>query len=160
MPTAADGQAPVWHEDVRHFQIADETGMQSPTLFGSLQSPSQKRGGVDGYCIGRAKITHENGTTNPKAGIWCATKLRPDGKPSLMTFSEVETYSTSLVTVYIMLTTVDYPGAAGINNVGRGGTAQPVHGKLVLSSRNLLGMALQKPVSLCRTITTSCWLHA
>jgi len=47
----------VWHEDVRHFQIADETGKQSPTLFGSLQSP--RSGGVDGYCIGRAKITHE-----------------------------------------------------------------------------------------------------
>jgi len=44
--TAADGQAPVWHEDVRYFQIADETGDRF--LFGSLQSPSPEAGwGVD-----------------------------------------------------------------------------------------------------------------
>lgn len=29
--TAADGQAPVWHEDVLYFQIADETGKRSHT---------------------------------------------------------------------------------------------------------------------------------
>ncbi len=53
--TPADGQAPVWHEDVRYFQIADETG--SPIAYFYLDPysrPAEKRGGAwMDVCINR-----------------------------------------------------------------------------------------------------------
>jgi len=43
--TAADGQAPVWHEDVRYFQIADETG-DAIAYFIWIPTVAQPRSGV------------------------------------------------------------------------------------------------------------------
>ncbi len=120
--TAADGQAPVWHEDVRYFQIADET--DTPIAYFYLDPysrPAEKRGGAwMDECIGRAKIT-ENGTTTtrlPVAYLVCNQTPPVDGKPSLMTFNEVETLFHEFGHgLHHMLTKVDYPGASGINNV-------------------------------------------
>lgn len=120
--TAADGQAPVWHEDVRYFQIADETGTPIAYFYLDPYSrPAQKRGGAwMNDCIGRAKIT-ENGTTTtrlPVAYLICNQTPPVDGKPSLMTFNEVETLFHEFGHgLHHMLTKVDYAGAAGINNV-------------------------------------------
>jgi oligopeptidase A len=88
-------------------------------------------------CIGRAKIT-ENGTPTtrlPVAYLVCNQTPPVDGKPSLMTFNEVETLFHEFGHgLHHMLTKVDYAGASGINNVewDAGGTAQSVYGKLVL----------------------------
>jgi oligopeptidase A len=120
--TPADGLAPVWHEDVRYFQIADETG--SPIAYFYLDAysrPAEKRGGAwMDVCINRAKIT-ENGTTAvrlPVAYLICNQTPPVDGKPSLMTFHEVETLFHEFGHgLHHMLTKVDYSGAAGINNV-------------------------------------------
>lgn len=120
--TAADGTAPVWHEDVRYFQIADETG--SPIAYFYLDPysrPAEKRGGAwMDDCIGRAKIT-ENGTPTtrlPVAYLVCNQTPPVDGKPSLMNFAEVETIFHEFGHgLQHMLTKVDYQGAAGINNV-------------------------------------------
>lgn len=120
--TAADGHAPVWHEDVRYFQIADETGTPIASFYLDPYSrPAQKRGGAwMNDCIGRAKIT-ENGTTTtrlPVAYLICNQTPPVDGKPSLMTFNEVETLFHEFGHgLHHMLTKVDYAGAAGINNV-------------------------------------------
>jgi oligopeptidase A len=120
--TAADGQAPVWHEDVRYFQIADETGTPIAYFYLDPYSrPAQKRGGAwMNDCIGRAKIT-ENGTSSirlPVAYLVCNQTPPIDGKPSLMTFNEVETLFHEFGHgLHHMLTKVDYPGASGINNV-------------------------------------------
>lgn len=120
--TAADGQAPVWHEDVRYFQVADETGEELAHFYLDPYSrPSQKRGGAwMDDCIGRAKIT-ENGTTTlrkPVAYLICNQSPPVDGKPSLMTFGEVETLFHEFGHgLQHMLTKVDYADAAGINNV-------------------------------------------
>jgi len=123
--TAADGQAPVWHEDVRYFQIADETGMQSLTLFGSLQSPSQEGWGVDGYCIGRAKITDEVARPPSTGGVFGVQPNSPvDGKPSLMTFNEVETlHEFGHGLHHSHADWVDWGGRYQQCRVGRGGTA-------------------------------------
>ena len=121
--TAADGQAPVWHEDVRYFQIADETGDAIAYFYLDPYSrPAEKRGGAwMDYCIGRAKITDKSGTTTirkPVAYLVCNQTPPVDGKPSLMTFNEVETLFHEFGHgLHHMLTRVDYPGAAGINNV-------------------------------------------
>jgi oligopeptidase A len=120
--TPADGKAPVWHEDVRYFQIADETG--SPIAYFYLDPysrPAEKRGGAwMDVCINRAKIT-ENGVTAirlPVTYLICNQTPPVDGKPSLMTFYEVETLFHEFGHgLHHMLTKVDYVGAAGINNV-------------------------------------------
>ena len=120
--TPADGQAPVWHEDVRYFQIADESG--SPIAYFYLDPysrPAEKRGGAwMDICINRAKIT-ENDVTSvrlPVAYLVCNQTPPVDGKPSLMTFYEVETLFHEFGHgLHHMLTKVNYTGAAGINNV-------------------------------------------
>jgi len=120
--TAADGTAPVWHEDVRYFQIADETGSPIAHFYLDPYSrPAEKRGGAwMDDCIGRAKIT-ENGTPTtrlPVAYLVCNQTPPVDGKPSLMTFNEVETLFHEFGHgLHHMLTKVDYAGASGINNV-------------------------------------------
>ncbi len=120
--TPADGQAPVWNEDVRYFQIADETG--NPLAYFYLDPysrPAEKRGGAwMDVCINRSKIT-DNGVTEirlPVAYLVCNQSPPVDGKPSLMTFYEVETLFHEFGHgLHHMMTKVDYTGAAGINNV-------------------------------------------
>ena len=120
--TPADGQAPVWHEDVRYFQIADETGTPIAYFYLDPYSrPAEKRGGAwMDECITRAKIMAAGTTTTrlPVAYLVCNQTPPIDGKPSLMTFGEVETLFHEFGHgLQHMLTKVDYPGAAGINNV-------------------------------------------
>lgn len=120
--TPADGLAPVWHEDVRYFQIADEKG--DPIAYFYLDAysrPAEKRGGAwMDVCINRGKIT-ENGVTTirlPVAYLICNQTPPVDGQPSLMTFYEVETLFHEFGHgLHHMLTKVNYPSAAGINNV-------------------------------------------
>lgn len=120
--TAADGQAPVWHPDVRYFQVANEH--QQPIAYFYLDAysrPAEKRGGAwMDVCISRAKITnHQDSTIRlPVAYLTCNQTPPVDGKPSLMTFSEVETLFHEFGHgLQHMLTTVDFVGASGISNV-------------------------------------------
>ena len=120
--TAADGQAPVWHQHVRYFQIADETNTPIAYFYLDPYSrPEEKRGGAwMDECIGRAKIPADDVSTTrlPVAYLICNQTPPVDGKPSLMTFNEVETLFHEFGHgLQHMLTQVDYPGAAGINNV-------------------------------------------
>ncbi|MUL35827.1 M3 family metallopeptidase [Gloeocapsopsis dulcis] len=128
--TAADGQAPVWHPDVRYFQIADESGAigRSPApkaiayfYLDPYSRPAEKRGGAwMDDCIGRAKMTEAGitSTRKPVAYLVCNQTPPVDDKPSLMTFNEVETLFHEFGHgLQHMLTKVDYAGAAGINNV-------------------------------------------
>ena len=120
--TPADGQAPVWHEDVRYFQISDKNG--TPIAYFYLDPyirPAEKRGGAwMEACIHRSKIT-ERGITStrlPVAYLICNQTPPVDNKPSLMTFDDVETLFHEFGHgLHHMLTKVDYTGAAGINNV-------------------------------------------
>jgi oligopeptidase A len=120
--TSADGVAPIWHPDVRYFQVANE--QQEPIAYFYLDPysrPAEKRGGAwMDTCIGRAKLTQEAGgnVRLPVAYLICNQTPPVDGKPSLMTFNEVETLFHEFGHgLQHMLTTVDYPGAAGISNV-------------------------------------------
>jgi oligopeptidase A len=118
----ADGQAPIWHPEVRYFQVANSSG--NPIAFFYLDAysrPVEKRGGAwMDDCINRAKFV-ENGETKirlPVAYLQCNQTPPVDDKPSLMTFGEVETLFHEFGHgLQHMLTIVDYPGAAGINNV-------------------------------------------
>jgi oligopeptidase A len=116
--TPADGQAPVWHEDVHYFQIANESGEAIAHFYLDPYSrPAEKRGGAwMDDCLGRSKTGNKLQT--PVAYLICNQTPPVDGKPSLMTFREVETLFHEFGHgLQHMLTQVDYAGAAGINNV-------------------------------------------
>jgi len=111
---AADGEAPVWHPDVRFFRIHDRTGAEMAAFYLDPYSrPAEKRGGAwMDECVGRAP------GRLPIAYLVC-NQVPPVGdKPSLMTFGEVETLFHEFGHgLQHMLTRVDHPLAAGIRNV-------------------------------------------
>lgn len=116
--TPADGQASVWHKDVRYFQITDETGSALAYFFLDAYSrPAEKRGGAwMDTCVNRRQL--ETTTQLPVAYLTCNQTPPVEDKPSLMTFSEVETLFHEFGHgLQHMLTKVNYVGAAGINNV-------------------------------------------
>jgi oligopeptidase A len=118
----ADGQAPLWHEDVRYFQVNQEEGNAIAYFYLDPYSrPAEKRGGAwMGDCINRAKLLTLEGSQIrlPVAYLVCNQSPPVDGKPSLMTFREVETLFHEFGHgLQHMLTQVDYADASGINNV-------------------------------------------
>lgn len=114
----ADGEAPIWHPDVRYFQVLNGNG--DPIAYFYLDPysrPAEKRGGAwMDDCINRSKI---NGKLRlPVAYLVCNQAPPVDGKPSLMTFRDVETLFHEFGHgLQHMLTKVDFTGAAGISNV-------------------------------------------
>jgi oligopeptidase A len=120
--TPADGTAPVWHQDVRYFQISDQQGEAIAYFYLDAYSrPAEKRGGAwMGTCINRSKI-NDNGQTTirlPIAYLICNQSPPLGEQPSLMTFVEVTTLFHEFGHgLQHMLTEIDYSGAAGINNI-------------------------------------------
>ncbi|BAU42655.1 M3 family metallopeptidase [Leptolyngbya sp. O-77] len=120
--TPADGEAPVWHPDVRYFRVSDEDGGAIAYFYLDPYSrPAEKRGGAwMDFAINRKRYV-EAGASKvrlPVAYLVCNQSPPVDGKPSLMNFYEVETLFHEFGHgLQHMLTTVDYSGAAGINNV-------------------------------------------
>jgi oligopeptidase A len=118
----ADGKASIWHEDVRYFQINNEREEAIAYFYLDPYSrPAEKRGGAwMNDCIGRAKMTIDGKTFTrlPVAYLICNQTPPVGDKPSLMTFMEVITLFHEFGHgLQHMLTTIDYVGAAGINNV-------------------------------------------
>ena len=117
--TAADGKLPVWHPDVRYFEVSDEDGTPRASFFlDSYSRPADKRGGawVNG-CLDR-KRRPDGSVRLPVAYIVCNQSPPVEGKPSLMTFREVETLFHEFGhALQHMLTTVEEVDAAGINNI-------------------------------------------
>ena len=120
--SSADGQAPIWHPDVRYFQVSNaaDTNVIAHFYLDPYSRPAEKRGGAwMDECIVRAKDSTDTGKVRlPVAYLVCNQSPPVDGKPSLMTFSEVETLFHEFGHgLQHILTEVDYSGAAGINNV-------------------------------------------
>ncbi len=120
---AADGDAPIWHEDVRYFRVSDNATQSTIAHFylDPYSRPAEKRGGAwMDECIVRAKVSEGDRTQIrlPVAYLVCNQSPPVDNKPSLMTFREVETLFHEFGHgLQHMLTSVDYADAAGINNV-------------------------------------------
>ena len=118
----ASAAVPVWHPDVQYFQVANEIGEVIAHFYLDPYSrPAEKRGGAwMGDCINRAKV-EEQGQVKlrlPVAYLICNQTPPVNGNPSLMTFDEVTTLFHEFGHgIHHMLTQVDYPGAAGIQNV-------------------------------------------
>ena len=119
---AADGETPVWHEDVHFFRVRGEAGEELAAFYLDPYSrPAEKRGGAwMDECVGRSRLLAQPGQAVrlPVAYLICNQTPPIDGKPSLMSFYEVETLFHEFGhTLQHMLTRVDYGLASGIRNV-------------------------------------------
>jgi oligopeptidase A len=116
---AADGEAPIWHPDVRFFRVNDQEGHPLAAFYlDPFSRPASKRGGAwMDECLNRSR-NPEGELTHPVAYLIC-NQTPPSGEiPSLMSFEEVETLFHEFGHgLQHMLTTVEHPQAAGINNV-------------------------------------------
>ena len=122
MITPEKDTAPVWHPDVMYFKVSDSEGQPLAYFYLDPYSrPAEKRGGAwMDDCVGRAVKGEgdRKSTRLPVAYLVCNQTPPVDGKPSLMTFREVETLFHEFGHgLQHMLTHVDFAGAAGINNV-------------------------------------------
>jgi oligopeptidase A len=119
---AADGEAPVWHPDVHFFRVRDEHGAELAAFYLDPYSrPSEKRGGAwMDECVGRSRLLAPEGepVRLPVAHLVCNGSPPVEGRPSCMTFHEVETLFHEFGHgLQHMLTRVDYGLAAGIHNI-------------------------------------------
>ncbi|WP_320667790.1 M3 family metallopeptidase [Prochlorococcus sp. MIT 1307] len=141
----ADGDIPTWHEDVRFFKVLDSSGSDLAYFYLDPYSrPSNKRGGAwMDECLGRSKF-QDGKTVLPIAYLICNQTPPTKDKPSLMSFEEVETLFHEFGHgLQHMLTTVDYPQAAGINNVEWDAVELPSQfmENWCLDRKTLMGMA-------------------
>ncbi|QPN59365.1 M3 family metallopeptidase [Synechococcus sp. CBW1002] len=117
---AADGEAPLWHPDVRFFRVRDVASGEPLAFFylDPFSRPGSKRGGAwMDDCLGRSR-SEAGQPVLPVAYLICNQSPPVGEVPSLMTFEEVETLFHEFGHgLQHMLTTVERPQAAGINNV-------------------------------------------
>ena len=117
---ADTGSAPLWHTDVQHFHVLDASSGEPLAAFylDPFSRPGSKRGGAwMDECLGRS-VNKAGETVLPVAYLICNQSPPVGNTPSLMTFEEVETLFHEFGHgLQHMLTTVERPQAAGINNV-------------------------------------------
>ena len=116
--TPADGEAPVWHKDVRFFHVRRGGEPIAAFYLDPFSRSASKRGGAwMDECLGRHRNS-DGSLVLPVAYLIC-NQTPPVGEaPSLMSFEEVETLFHEFGHgLQHMLTTVDEPEAAGISNV-------------------------------------------
>jgi len=113
-----DGQAPVWHADVQFYRLKNSFGETIAWFYLDPYSrPAEKRGGAwMDSCLNRCTINGQ--LRHPVVHLCCNGTPPTDGRPSLMSFSEVTTLFHEFGHgLQGMLTTVDYSDAAGINGI-------------------------------------------
>ena len=116
---AADGDAPVWHPDVRYFRVHGRDGSPMAAFYlDPFSRPASKRGGAwMDECLGRSRSA-EGQPVLPVAYLICNQTPPVGDTPSLMSFEEVETLFHEFGHgLQHMLTTVEEPEAAGLNNI-------------------------------------------
>ena len=118
----ATGEAPVWHEDVQYFRVLNDRDEPMAAFYLDPYSrPAEKQGGAwMDTLVGRSAVMASGGQTArlPVAYMICNQGKPVGGKPSLMTFREVETLFHEFGhALQHMLATIDYGMASGISNV-------------------------------------------
>jgi oligopeptidase A len=106
-----------WHPDVRFFEIRDRHNHLRGQFYLDLYARPKKRGGA---WMDECATRFFNDTMDqiPVAYLTCNFSPPVDGKPSLFTHDEVLTLFHEFGHgLHHLLTTVDYPGVAGINGV-------------------------------------------
>ena len=117
---AADGEASVWHPDVRFFRVydGDKNGVPIAAFYLDPYSrPENKRGGAwMDTCLPRRLV--DGHVELPVAHLLCNSTPPIGETPSLMTFREVETLFHEFGHgLQHMLTTINEADAAGISGV-------------------------------------------
>ena len=118
----ADDEAPIWHEDVQFFKVSKVDGTPIASFYLDAYTRSgEKRGGAwMNACVGRSSVLAPPGeqVRLPVAYLMCNQSKPVGGKPSLMTFMEVETLFHEFGHgLQHMLTTVDEGLASGLSNI-------------------------------------------
>ena len=115
----ANGEAPIWNEDVLFFNILNNEGNKISSFYlDPFSRPENKRGGAwMDECLNKSRDKAGNKVL-PVAYLVCNQTPPSNGKPSLMSFDEVQTLFHEFGHgLQHMLTTIEHPQAAGINNV-------------------------------------------
>jgi len=113
----ANNEAPVWNNDVLFFNILNKEDKKIASFYLDPYSrPESKRGGAwMDECLSK-NTSGQN--TLPVAYLVCNQTPPSKDKPSLMSFEEVQTLFHEFGHgLQHMLTTINLPQAAGINNV-------------------------------------------
>ncbi|MBI1346986.1 M3 family peptidase [bacterium] len=108
----------LWNSDVRFYHVNDASGEHLASFYLDPYSrPENKRPGAwMDDCLGRRRINGQ--LQKPIAHLVCNQTPPVGDKPALMTFREVETLFHEMGHgLQHMLTTIDYPDAAGISGV-------------------------------------------
>jgi oligopeptidase A len=109
--------APVWHPDVRFFEIESPDGQAVGSFYlDAYARPNKRSGAWMDECVGRKRLT--SGSALPVAYLVC-NFLPPDAnRPALLTHDDVLTLFHEFGHgLHHLLTRVDYPSIAGINGV-------------------------------------------
>lgn len=117
--TLADGEAPLWHKDVRFFRVSDENHQPMACFYLDPYSrPATKRGGAWMNEFRTRERLDDGSIQLPMAVLVCNQSVPVGKNPSLMRFGEVITLFHEFGhALQHMLTTVDEPQASGINGV-------------------------------------------
>lgn len=109
--------APVWHPDVRFFDIETASGKHIGSFYlDAYARPNKRSGAWMDECVGRKHLP--SGEALPVAYLVCNFLPPSDGKPALLTHDDVVTMFHEFGHgLHHMLTRVDYPSLAGINGV-------------------------------------------
>jgi len=117
--TPADGEAPVWHPDVRFFRVADTDGTPRACFFLDPYSRPQTKSGGAWMNDFRTRDRKPDGTaTRPMALLVCNQSVPVGNTPPVMRFQEVNTLFHEFGhALQHMLTTVEDPDASGVNGI-------------------------------------------
>lgn len=108
----------VWHQDVRFFDLFDESGELRGSFYLDLYARENKRGGAwMDDCVGMMRKA-DGSLQKPVAYLTCNFNRPVNGKPALFTHDEVTTLFHEFGHgLHHMLTRVDVPGVSGISGV-------------------------------------------
>lgn len=108
---------PVWHADVRFFQIEDAAGQPVGSFYlDPYARPNKRSGAWQDECVGRKSLT--TGKMLPVAYLVCNFLPPARGRPALLTHDDVLTLFHEFGHgLHQLLTRVPYPSLAGTNGV-------------------------------------------
>jgi oligopeptidase A len=109
--------APVWHSDVRFFDIESPEGQPVGSFYlDAYARPNKRSGAWMDECVGRKRLP--SGKALPVAYLVCNFLPPGASRPALLTHDDVLTLFHEFGHgLHHLLTRVDYPSLAGINGV-------------------------------------------
>ena len=115
----ADGEAPVWHRDVRFFRVKDLAGATlAHFYFDPYSRPETKRGGAWMNSFETLRVGDDGKVILPLALLVCNQALPDERGICLMNFREVETLFHEFGhSLQHMLTRIDEESASGLGLV-------------------------------------------